>query len=211
MRCLFKLAVLLVLLVSALVCVACNLIVSHYGRNRIFQNIDALPPREVALVLGTSPVLSDGKENPFFENRIAAAAELYRRGKARRLLVSGDNRRRNYNEPVAMRDALVKRGVPARAITLDYAGLRTLDSIVRAKEVFGLTKVTIISQCDHDQRALLIADHFGLDAIAYCARDVALRDSLKTHVREWLARVKVALDLYVLHTKPRHLGPRQGT
>lgn len=209
MRCLFKLAVLLALFVGALVCVACNLLVSHYGRNRIFQSIDALPPREVALVLGTSPMLSDGGENPFFENRIAAAAELYRRGKVRRLLVSGDNRQRNYNEPVAMRDALIKRGVSARAITLDYAGLRTLDSIVRAKEVFGLTKLTIISQCDHDRRALLIADHFGLDAIAYCARDVALRDSLKTHIREWLARVKVVLDLYVLRTKPRHLGARE--
>lgn len=179
------------------------------GRGRLFTNVDKLPPRDAGLVLGTAARLGTGDVNPFFKYRMDAAAKVYHAGKVRHLLVSGDNRRRDYNEPVAMRDALVARGVPAHAITLDYAGLRTLDSVVRAKEIFGLTKLTIISQRDHDQRALLIAEHHGIDAVAFCARDVPLRRSTGARIHEWLARVKAVLDLYVLHTRPRHLGQRE--
>jgi SanA protein len=99
--------------------------------------------------------------------------------------------------------------VPSGVITLDYAGLRTLDSIVRADKVFGLKRFTVISQRDHDERALLIAKHYGIDAIAYAADDVDFHYAVRAHIHEWLAQVKVVLDLFVLHTAPKHLGERE--
>lgn len=205
---LFQLLFMLAVLAGALF-LASNLALMRAARDRLYTSADAIPARDAGLVLGTSPQLGNGNVNLFFKYRMDAAAELFRRGKVRHLLVSGDNRARDYNEPAAMRDALLKRGVPARAITLDHAGLRTLDSVVRAREIFGLEKFTIISQRDHDQRALLIAEHYGMDAIAFCAREVPLESSWKARIRESLARVKVVLDLYLLHTAPRHLGPRE--
>ena len=208
MRCLAKLFVLALLGFAAALFLLCQLFVVSAGWGRLYTSVNELPARDVGLVLGTSEWLSGGRKNPYFKNRIDAAAELYRAGKVRRLIVSGDNRQQNYNEPAGMRRALITQNVPERAITSDFAGLRTLDSIVRAKEVFGLTKFTIISQRQHDERALLIARHYDIDAIAFCAKNVSLRDAFRTHVREWLARVKVMLDLYILHTPPRHLGPK---
>jgi SanA protein len=126
----------------------------------------------------------------------------------KRLLVSGDNHSQFYNEQEDLRDALVDRGVPRDAIVLDHAGLRTLDSVVRAKKVFGLREMTVISQDFHIRRALWIARRYGIDAVGFSARDVPRRWSAKTRLREIAARVKVVLDLYVFGTQPRHLGKR---
>jgi SanA protein len=208
MRCLMKLVLLALLALVVVAFVLCQFFVKRAGSDRIYDDAAKIPAREVGLVLGTSERLNEGGENPFFKKRIDAAAELYRRGKVRHLLVSGDNRTHGYNEPADMRRALLARGVPARAISLDYAGLRTLDSIVRAKEVFGQTRFTVISQRDHDARALLIAKHYDIDAIAFAATDVRFRYAVRAHIHEWFARVKVVLDLYVLQTRPRHLGPK---
>jgi SanA protein len=180
--------------------------VESAGRGRVYDRIDEIPPREVGLVLGTSKHRPDGGPNPFFLYRIDAAAKLYHAGKVRRLLVSGDNHLNGYNEPADMREALIAQGVPSSVITLDYAGLRTLDSIVRAEKIFGLRRFTIVSQRDHDERALLIAHHYGLDTIAYAADDVDFHYAPKAHIHEWLAEIKVVLDLYILHTKPMYLG-----
>jgi len=207
-RCLFKLVLLLVLAVCIGVFLLCQWFVSHAGVGRIYSSVNSIPARDVGLVLGTSERISGGGDNPYFTKRIDAAAALYKAGKVKRLLLSGDNRTADYNEPAAMRKALMAQGVPDRAILLDYAGLRTLDSIVRAKEVFDLTKFTIISQRSHDERALLIARHYDLDAIAFAADDISIRYAPRSHVREWFARIKAILDLYVLHTAPRHLGPK---
>jgi SanA protein len=130
-------------------------------------------------------------------------------GKVKRLLVSGDNHLHGYNEPADMKRALIAARVPANVITLDYAGLRTLDSIVRAEKVFGLRRFTIISQREHDERALLIAEHYGIDAIAYAADDVSFGYAVRAHIHEWLAQVKVVLDLFILHTAPKYLGGRE--
>jgi len=208
MRC-FSLSILLsILLVAAALFAVCQYYVSHSGRTRLYSSVQEIPARDIGLLLGTVEQLRGGGPNPFFRNRVDAAVELYKSGKIHHLLVSGDNHRRGYNEPEDMRKALMAAGVPDRAITRDYAGLRTLDSVVRAKEVFGATALTIISQRDHDQRALLIADYYGIDAIAFCAREVPLSNSIMAHVHEWLARVKVVLDLYILHTRPKHIGSR---
>lgn len=198
----------LLLILLAGLFAACNYYVSRSGKGRLYSRVEQIPARKVGLLLGTVEVLRGGGPNPFFRNRIDAAVELYKKGKVRHLLVSGDNHRRGYNEPEDMAKALRARGVPESAITRDYAGLRTLDSVVRAKEVFGVATLTIISQRDHDQRALLIADQKGVDAIAFCALEVPLKNSVRAHLHEWFARVKVVLDLYVLHTKPKHIGTR---
>jgi SanA protein len=196
-------------LVAAAGFAACVYIIEQAGKGRVFDRVDMLPAREVGLVLGTSEHRPGGGDNPYFKYRIEAAAKLYRMGKVKHLLLSGDNHLNGYNEPADMRRALIAQKVPGSVITLDYAGLRTLDSIVRAEKVFGLRRFTIISQRDHDERALLIAKHYGIDAIAYAADDVAFQDAERAHVHEWLAQVKVVLDLFVLHTKPRYLGGRE--
>jgi SanA protein len=176
------------------------------NRERIFSDASLVPVCDVALILGTSAFVQRGRANLHFESRMDAAAGLYRAGKVRHLLVSGDNRRKNYNEPRQMRAALIKRGIPETAITLDYAGFRTLDSVVRARQVFGLERCIIVTQRYHNSRALEIARASHLDAWGYCAPDVAFAHSFITECREVLARTLTVLDLYVWHRQPYFLG-----
>jgi SanA protein len=194
-------AVLLFLLLGS------NLWVVGSTRNRVFSDVDALPVNNVAVVLGTSNKLINGTPNPFFENRIKMAATLYATGKVRHLIVSGDNRTRYYNEPLEMKKALVKSGVPDSVITLDYAGLRTLDSIVRCKEIFGQNTITIVTQPFHCYRALFISRYYNMNAVAVMAQEPVLETNV--YFREYFARAKAILDLYVLKTAPRHLGQRE--
>ena len=183
-----------------------NVWIELRARGRVHSRIEDVAPAETALVLGTSPQLRGGGPNRFFAGRIAAAATLYRAGKARHLLLSG-NRTGASDEPTAMREALVAEGVPQSATTLDYAGFRTLDSVARAKQIFGVTRLTIVTDDFHAARAVLLARHFGIDAQAYCSERLSLRSSKKTRLREIAARGKALLDLYLLRTQPRFLGP----
>jgi len=185
--------------------VGCNCWLLVANRARIFRSTVEVPVRDVALVLGTSPYAGRWK-NPFFEARMDATAHLWHSGKMRHVLVSGDNSSRDYDEPSAMRDALIARGVPARAITLDYAGFRTLDSVVRAHEVFGLRELTIVTDGWHQPRALFLANSAGLDALGVSSADVPWKMSAKTRICEWLSRVKAVVDVCVLRTKPKFLG-----
>lgn len=175
--------------------------------NRIYQDVQTVPAEEVALVLGTTPYVASGQQNLFFDARIDAAAELYHTGKVRHLLLSGDNRHHTYNEPKAMQKALLEKGVPATAMTLDYAGFRTLDSIVRTRSVFGLSRVMVITQNFHNRRALFIARQKDIEAIGFNASDVSLNYGRQIYMREFLARVKAVLDIFVLRTKPHFDGP----
>jgi len=175
---------------------------------RLYADVAAVPPRKVGLVLGTSHWLANGGENQFFTTRMDAAAELYRAQKVRFLLVSGDNRAANYDEPAQMRSALLARGVPAQAIYCDYAGITTLDSVVRAGAVFGAGgDLTIISQGFHNQRALYFAAHRGIDAIAFNASDVHSFHATRTLARERAARLRAWWDVNVGEREARHLGP----
>ena len=177
---------------------------------RLFYSTADIPARPVGLVLGTGKQTRRGTPNPHFEHRIAAAAALYHAGKVRHLLVSGDNHIATYNEPDDMRDALIAAGVPANVITCDYAGFHTLDSVVRAREIFGLNQFTIITEEFHCPRALWIAQQHGVDAIALAAPDVSgTKWSLRADVREQLARAWCAVDLHLLHRGPKFLGPRE--
>ncbi len=165
-------------------------------------------PAEVAsvttgLVLGTSKNVEDGRPNLFFAGRIQAAAELFKAGKVQHLLLSGDHQSDDYNEPADMQRALIARGVPASAMTQDGAGLRTLDSVVRARENFGVKECVIITDDFHLPRALYLAKHFGLNATGYCSAGVDWGLSFRTRVREYFARIKMLLDLHLLDTRPQ--------
>lgn len=176
---------------------------------RIFRNTNQVPENDVALLLGTSKLTRKGNPNLHFTQRINAAVELYRSGKVRHLLVSGDNHIASYDEPTDMMNALVAAGIPTNAITRDYAGFRTLDSVVRANSVFGLKKFTIVTEEFHCPRALWIAQQHGLNVVAFAAPDLSARWSLRVKARESMARVLCGLDLYVLNRSPKFPGPRE--
>lgn len=170
------------------------------------DDLSTIPHNCVGLLLGTAPLMADGRDNLFFVYRIDAAVELFENDKIDFILISGDNHTREYDESTAMQNALTERGIPEDKIVLDYAGFRTLDSIVRAKEVFGQDAFTVISQPFHNERAMLIAHHNDIDAICANAKDVPASLSPRIRIREVLARVKVMLDIYVLNTQPKFLG-----
>ena len=173
--------------------------------NRLQALEESIEPR-VTLVLGTAARLVDGRENLYFSGRMDTAAELYHAGKVLHFILSGDNSRQSYNEPEDMRQALLKRGVPDSLITLDFAGFRTLDSVVRSQKVFQQEKITIISQGFHVARACFIARQKGIDAQGYEAPFITL-SWWKLLLRESMARVKMVLDLYIFQTGPKYLGP----
>ena len=188
--------------------VAANLIVERSAEGKVFSDIKSVPHRKVALLLGTSPLNRLGRPNTYFTNRILTAAELYRSGKIDYIIASGDNHTRKYDETTAMRDSLIARGVPSDRIITDFAGFRTLDSVVRAKEVFGCDSLTIISQADHDARALYIAKANGIDAVAVEAPILAGRlVRIRLAIREGRARDKMMLDL-LFGRKPHFLGEK---
>lgn len=174
---------------------------------KIFNSVDLIPKNHAGLLLGTSKFLSSGNINPYFINRIKAAAELYHSGKIHRIVVSGDNSRKDYNEPQDMKEELIKLGVYENDIYLDYAGFRTYDSVIRMREIFGQDSFTVISQEFHNERAIFIASAFEIDAIGFNAVDLNASMGFKTNLREKFARVKMIVDL-IFKQEPKFLGEK---
>lgn len=191
-----------------IVVVYANTTIPSEASGWIYDDADALPRNRVGLILGTSQYLASGEPNPYFQHRIAAATRLYERGKIEFVLASGDNAHPSYNEPQRMKEALMAEGIAGDAIFLDYAGFSTLDSVIRTHEVFGQESFTIITQGFHAARAVYIARHRGLDAVAYTAEDVTGPVGLRTSIREYFARVKALVDVHILRSQPRFLGDR---
>lgn len=193
----WTLGVLLVVAVGALVC---DRVVAHNAKGRLYDNVDGIPHRKVGLILGTSPVSTwNGRRNLYFDQRIKAGAELYKAGKVDWLVVSGGdyrNTENGYDEPVAMRDSLMKLGVDSLRIILDYDGTRTLNSIAKMHDVYCQDSILIISQQYHNERALYQARHLGIDAIGFNAKTPGRRASWwRNRGREVLARVKLFIDV----------------
>ncbi|MDQ0783542.1 vancomycin high temperature exclusion protein [Chryseobacterium sp. W4I1] len=161
----------------------------------VSYRIADIPETKTALLLGTGKNLSNGMPNAYFYNRIQAAIDLYKSGKIQYIIVSGDNSTKDYNEPEDMQLALMKYGIPKERIVLDHAGFRTLDSVIRAKEIFGQNKLVIISQKFHNERAVFLARKNRMEAYGYNANDVNKYAGLKTNLREYLAKTKVYWDL----------------
>ncbi|MDF1837892.1 MAG: ElyC/SanA/YdcF family protein [Planctomycetota bacterium] len=172
----------------------------------VHTEANSTPNAPVGLVLGTSPT-TRGHANLFYTARIEAAARLYHAGKVQALIVSGDNSRESYNEPDAMRADLIAAGVPGDHVTCDYAGFRTLDSVLRARDVFGQNHFTVVSQPFHAERAVFLARRHGMRAQAFAARNPPKRTWIRFRAREVLARCLAVSDL-LLGKGPKFLGPR---
>lgn len=184
-----------------------NYSISKESEPYLSNDISGLPEVETGLLLGTGKYLGNGNENYYFNYRIDAALKLFHAGKIRYILISGDNSRKEYNEPQDMKDELVKQGVPDSVIYLDYAGFRTFDSVIRAKEIFGQSRFIVISQKFHNERAVFIARNKGIEAYGYNAKDVTSYRGLKTKVREFFARAKVYVDI-LFGVEPKFLGEK---
>ena len=180
-------------------------VVTNSAKEKTFDSVDVIPKNKVGLLLGTSKYVLNGRQNLFYVYRIQAAVALFNAQKIEYIIISGDNGRTEYDEPTDMKNDLMAKGVPESAIYLDYAGFRTLDSVVRSKEIFGQDTITIISQQFHNQRAIYIATQKGMDAIGYNAKDVHTLVSMRIAIREKLARVKTLLDV-LLGVNPKYLG-----
>lgn len=187
----------------------CNWHIHRTTTGFLYSSVRDVPKARSILLLGTSRFRSGGGQNPYFTYRIDAAAQLYRRGKGDYILASGDNSNDWYNEPGEMKSELLRRGVPEGDIYMDSAGFRTLDSVVRSKEIFGIEETIIVTQKFHGKRAVYIARHYGIDAVGFNARDVGFSYGFKTRFREIFARVKAYIDVHIAGTEPRILGERK--
>lgn len=186
--------------------VFCNYWVIKTTSNALYSDIDNLPYNQVGVLLGTSKFSRLGGFNDHYQLRVNAAHQLYQAGKIDYILISGDNSSRFYDEPSTIRRDLLKKGIPANKIYRDYAGFRTLDSILRAHHVFNLDSFTIISQASHNKRALYIALNHGMSAIAFSA-GAGNNSDLNNRTREILARVLAVLEVHLLNKGPKFLGP----
>jgi len=184
--------------------------IDYTAKEKIYTDVSKVPHRKAVLLLGTAKYVAKGKKNYFYVYRIRAAAALWKAGKVDAILVSGDNASKYYNETIRMQEDLVKEGVPRKYIALDYAGFRTLDSIVRAEALFDLKEYIIISQKFHLERALFIANVKGQKGIiGFAAKDIpGTKAARKMAYREYLARVKAFLDVMILNTQPRFWGDK---
>ncbi|MFP3592368.1 vancomycin high temperature exclusion protein [Chryseobacterium sp. SIMBA_038] len=198
----------LLLIVAGFIFIAwANYSIKKESDASVSYNIADVPETKTALLLGTSKNLNSGLPNAYFYNRIQAAIDLYKSGKIKYIIVSGDNSTKDYNEPEDMLLTLMKYGIPQDRIFLDHAGFRTLDSVVRAKEIFGQTKLVIISQKFHNERAVFLAKKNGIEAYGYNAKDVNKYAGFKTNMREYLAKAKAYWDL-IFGVEPKFGGEK---
>lgn len=198
-------SILYCLILTLITVFATDLWIKQSTKSRCYKSLDEIPYNRVGLLLGTSKYVRNGYINAYYSHRIDATVALYEAGKIEFILISGDNSRVEYNEPEMMKQDLIARGIPEGKIFLDFAGFRTLDSVVRAKKVFMLRKMTVISQRFHNERAIFIAKRYDIDMIGFDAKDVTKRYGFKTMLREKFARVNMLLDL-VFGKDPKFLG-----
>ncbi|TDQ59112.1 SanA protein [Mesocricetibacter intestinalis] len=186
-----------------LVILLLDLGVGLYVRKAIYTDAQTIPHRPYGMVLGTSKYFINNSPNLFYHYRLQAAEQLFKTGKIDYLLLSGDNRTLQYNEPRTMQRDLKKNGIEDRFLFPDYAGFRTLDSVIRAKQVFHATPMTIITQRFQCERALFIAKYYHIDAICFAAEYP--KDYIFVRFREVFARLQMLWDLATEKT-PYFLG-----
>jgi SanA protein len=193
---------LLFFLLFVLLWIFSDLFITVYSKKYLYDSVEKVPFFETALLLGTSKNYN-GFPNPFFYNRIDATVELFENNKIKNIIVSGDNSLKSYNESDDMKSELISRGIPAEVIYSDYAGLRTLDSVLRAKEIFSQEKFIVISQKFHIERTIFLGRFNDIDVYGFRAKSV----SYDMWLRERLARVKMYFDIF-FNVKPKYLGEK---
>lgn len=202
-----KRIILLLVVIGLLAIYIPNKVIVRNTKDKVYSDVTKIKTNKVGLVLGTSKTLKSGRINLYFKYRIDATVKLYKSNKISFVLISGDNGNKNYDEPTDFKNELIKHGIPANKIYLDYAGFRTLDSVVRAKEIFGQNSITIISQKFHNERAIYIAEKNGISAVGFNAKDINGKYGLKVKIREYFARTKVFLDI-LFGVEPKFLGDK---
>lgn len=195
------LSIVAMLIGGVAVTITCFSIVEKNADGRLYSDATEIPYNKVGLFLATSPITPGGAHNYNFDNRVKAAEELYKAGKVDYIIASGGDYTQTEDngcdEPQAILDSLIVRGVPADRIILDYEGTRTLNSIAKAKQVYGLDSLTLISQKYHNERAIYLAEKYCIHAIGYNANPSPIVHSkIKNTLREYLARVKMFIDIY---------------
>lgn len=204
MKKIFRIGLVLII-ASTISIITAHLWVEKATDGMTYNSVSKIPYRQTGLLLGTGKYLQNGRKNAYYAYRINAAENLYKAGKIKYVLVSGDNGSKNYDEPTQIKEDLIARGIPASRIYLDYAGFRTWDSMIRCKKIFNQSEITVISQQFHNERAIFIGKWKGVDAIGYNASKVSYRYGIKVKIREAFARVKLLLDL-AFNTSPKFLG-----
>jgi len=200
----------LIVIVTIVALISIDTYISKQAKADLYSNIKKVPAKKAALLLGTAKYIAKGKKNYFYTYRIRATTQLFKSGKVKAIVVSGDNGTKYYDETTRMQKDLIKAGIPSRYITLDYAGFRTLDSVVRAEAIFDLKDYIIVSQKFHLERALFIAKAKGQKVIGFMAKDIpGTAAAYRMKAREYLARAKAFLDVYILHTEPKFYGKKE--
>ena len=199
--------IVLIILLTALAIVWNDRSIDAAVNSYVFHEVEDIPPAKVALVLGTAKYRQGGGINPFYRYRILGAYDLYQSGKVHYILVSGDNGTRHYNEPEMMKKDLIAKGIPATKIFTDYAGFDTYDSMMRAKKIFGLDTLTVVSQGFHVRRAVYIGRRLGMHPYGLAVRGPGGWTGTKVRLREMLARVKAKIDI-LSHRNPKFLGEK---
>ncbi|MEA3433744.1 MAG: ElyC/SanA/YdcF family protein [Campylobacterota bacterium] len=200
----------LIVIVTITTLIFIDTYISKQAEPDLYSNIKKVPGKKAALVLGTAKYIAKGKKNYFYTYRIRAAVQLFKSGKVKAIVVSGDSSTKYYDETTRMQQDLIKSGIPKKYITLDRLGLRTLDSVVRAEAIFDLKDYIIVSQKFHLERALFIAKAKGQKVIGFMAKDIpGTAAAYRMKAREYLARAKAFLDVYILHTEPKFYGKKE--
>ena len=200
----------MIALVTVTGLIGIDMYIANQAAPNLYNDIKKIPSKKAALVLGTAKYMVGGGKNYFYTYRIRAAVKLFKAGKVKAIVVSGDNSTKYYNETSKMQQDLIKAGIPGSYITLDPLGVRTLDSVVRAEAIFDLKDYIIVSQKFHLERALFIAKAKGQKVIGFMAKDIpGTTAAYRMKAREYLARAKAFLDVYILHTKPKFYGKKE--
>lgn len=198
------------MLTGVLVVAAIDLYISRQAEPYLYTDVNKIPHRKAALLLGTNKYIVKGRKNYYYLYRIQAAAALWKAGKIEAIVVSGTHDSKYYNETRSMYNDLIKAGVPEKYISQDFAGFRTLDSLIRAEAIFDLKKYIIISQKFHLERAIFIARAKGQDVIGFEAKaKEGTKAAYRMKARELLARTKAFLDVYLLHTEEKSHGKKE--
>jgi len=192
--------------ISAAIIIVFNVWLSNAYASRIYKSIDDLPSDNtpnVAIVFGAG-LTPSGEPTAALYDRVATAVDLYQRGLVKKLLLTGDNRVVDYNEPAAMRRTAIKLGVPDEDLVLDYAGRRTYDSCYRAREIFGVQRAILVTQAFHLERALYLCDAFGIDSVGVMADRRNYSGGAQTAwlMRETFATLGAWIDVNITHPTP---------
>ncbi len=170
------------------------------AQGRIFTTPEAVPAHRVAIVFGAG--VRNGQPSTVLRDRIASGVELYRAGKVNKLLMSGDNRYEDYNEPGAMRRTALEMGVPDGDIAMDYAGRSTYDTCYRAREIFGVQAAVLVTQDYHLDRAVMTCSALGVQAVGYTADQRAYRGMSWFQIRELGATLNAVIELFITRPLP---------